>query len=196
MTSGSGSPKAPARHSFHACGRWWLTVPEWWECAREPQGGTCQVDLPPSVSAVIVCRLSRPPIGVVVGTESDCPLLPSGGPVGWAVGPSCPLSDLCAFSVPACRGDRKKGITAAWKPKGADSTTRPSAGCWSPRSRVYAGLRCPGATSPQPRPLRLTLLPPHRSAPPRPCRRRPSPPTPCTPPSWLLTPRRRRRTAV
>lgn len=108
--------------------------------------------------------------------------------------------DLCLtfalLSIPACRGDRKKGITAAWKLKGADSTTRPSAGCWSLRSRVCADLRFHGATSPHPCPLQLTLLPPHLSAPPLPCRLRPSPLTPCTPPSSLHTTKRRRRTSA
>lgn len=104
-----------------------------------------------------------------------------------------PDSDLCTFVCSACRGDKKKGITAAWKLRGADSTRRPSAGCWSRRSRVCADLRFRGATSSRPRPLRLPLLLPRLSGPPPPSRRRPSPQTPCTPPGSLRTTRRRRR---
>ncbi|XP_064454440.1 afadin isoform X13 [Mirounga angustirostris] len=96
------------------------------------------------------------------------------------------------------RGDRKKGITAAWKPRGADSTQRPSAGCWNRRSRVCADPRFRGATSSRPRPLRPPLLLPHLSGPPPPSRPRPCPQTLCTPPGSSRTTRgrRRRRTAV
>lgn len=109
-----------------------------------------------------------------------------------------PDSDLCAFVCSTCRGDRKKGITAAWKPRGADSTQRPSAGCWSRRSRVCADPRFRGATSSHPRPLRPPLLLPRLSGPPPPSRPRPCPQTLCTPPGSSRTTRgrRRRRTAV
>lgn len=101
-----------------------------------------------------------------------------------------PAPDLGSLS--ACRGARRRGTTAAWRPSGADSTRRPSAGCWSPRSRAWAAPRSRGATSP-PAPRRR----PRPSAPPPTCRPRSCPPTPCTPPSsWLTTTMTRRRTAL
>lgn len=98
--------------------------------------------------------------------------------------PCCPLTRPLS---PGHRGGRRTATTAAWRPSGADSTRRPSAGCWSPRSRAWAARRSRAATSP---PARRR----HPSARPPTCRRRPSPRTPSTLPSSWPTTRRRTRT--
>lgn len=98
--------------------------------------------------------------------------------------PCCPLTRPLS---PGHRGGRRTVTTAAWRLSAAASTRRPSAGCWSPRSRAWAARLSRVGTSPLARRR-------HRSAPPPTCRRRPSPRMPSTPPSSWPTTKRRTRT--
>lgn len=127
-----------------------MTVPEWWDCAYEPQGGTCQVDLPTSVSAVIVRRLSRPPIGVVVGTESDsvlsCPLeAPLGGL--WASPDLC-LTFALFLSPPAEATGRRvlqpPGSRKAQTARRGRAQVAGARGAGSVQASAAEGLRAPG----------------------------------------------------
>lgn len=100
--------------------------------------------------------------------------------------PCCPLTRPLS---PGHRGGRRTVTTAAWRLSAAASTRRPSAGCWSPRSRAWAARRSRVGTSPLARRRHR-----HRSALPPTCRRRPSPRMPSTPPSSWPTTKRRTRT--